>query len=140
MNGTALAMNEQGNRDVLLRIADALDRLAPPARSSGLEPAHEGYFWFPAEVRLKPVTRISRVDLDLLKRVDAQRENLLDNTRRFLRGEPANNALLWGARGTGKSSLVKAVHATVNAERGRKAPVALIEIYREDVPSLPRLL
>jgi uncharacterized protein len=116
MNGMGLTMNDP-DRDVLLRIAEALERLAPPARRSGLELMAEGYFWLAAEARLKPVARISRVDLDLLKRVDAQRESLLDNTRRFSRGEPANNALLWGARGTGKSSLVKAVHAVVNDER-----------------------
>lgn len=141
MNEMVLAMNEQRNRDVLLRIAEALERLAPPARSSGLELVAEGYFWLAAEARLKPVVRISRIELDLLKQVDAQRESLLDNTRRFSRGVPANNALLWGARGTGKSSLVKAVHAAVNDERpSNDAPVALVEIQREDLGTLPELL
>lgn len=132
---------EYGNQDVLLRIAEALERLTPPAHLSGLEKIAEGYLWFAAERRLKPVTRISRIDIDLLKRVDSQREILLDNTRRFALGEPANNALLWGARGTGKSSLVKAVHAAVNQEFSKAdTPVALIEIPREDVGTLPELL
>ncbi|MBE9606016.1 ATP-binding protein [Acetobacteraceae bacterium H6797] len=132
---------EYGNRDVLLRIAEALERLTPPGHLSGLEKIAEGYLWFAAERRLKPVTRISRIDIDLLKRVDSQREILLDNTRRFALGEPANNALLWGARGTGKSSLVKAVHAAVNQEFSKAdTPVALIEIPREDVGTLPELL
>lgn len=87
-------MESNGNRDVLLRIAEALERLTPPARSSGLEMIAEGYLWSATEARLKPVTHISRVDIQLLKRVDSQRETLLDNTRRFARGEPANNALL----------------------------------------------
>jgi predicted AAA+ superfamily ATPase len=140
MNGMGLTMNDP-DRDVLLRIAEALERLAPPARRSGLELMAEGYFWLAAEARLKPVARISRVDLDLLKRVDAQRESLLDNTRRFSRGEPANNALLWGARGTGKSSLVKAVHAVVNDERSSSTTqMALVEIQREDLTTLPELL
>lgn len=132
---------EYCNRDVLLRIAEALERLTPPARSSGLEKIAEGYLWSATETRLKPVTRISRIDIELLKRVDSQRETLLDNTRRFALGEPANNALLWGARGTGKSSLVKAVHAAVNQEFAKAdTPVALIEIQREDIGTLPELL
>lgn len=132
---------EYSNRDVLLRIAEALERLTPPARSSGLERIAEGYLWSATEIRLKPVTRISRIDIELLKRVDSQRETLLDNTRRFALGEPANNALLWGARGTGKSSLVKAVHAAVNQEFAKAdTPVALIEIQREDIGTLPELL
>jgi predicted AAA+ superfamily ATPase len=134
-------MTEHGNRDVLLRIAEALERLVPPVRPSGLEEIAEGYLWLPGETRLKPVSHISRIDIELLKRVDSQRETLLDNTRRFARGEPANNALLWGARGTGKSSLVKAVHAAINQERPKEhTPVALVEIQREDIGTLPELL
>ncbi|MFT4278108.1 MAG: ATP-binding protein [Rhodopseudomonas sp.] len=129
------------SRDVLLRIAEALERLAPPVCSSGLEKVAEGYMWSAAETRLKPVARIARIDIELLKRVDSQREILLDNTRRFAVGESANNALLWGARGTGKSSLVKAVHAAVNQEFAEAgAAVALIEIQREDIGTLPQLL
>lgn len=134
-------MSEVSNRDVLLRIADALERLSPPSPTSGLEHVAEGYLWIAAAKRLKPVPKIARVDLGLLKRIEDQRDILLDNTRRFARGETANNALLWGARGTGKSSLVKAVHAEVNAERaGGTAPVALVEIQREDIATLPDLL
>lgn len=134
-------MSEVSNRDVLLRIADALERLSPPSPTSGLEHVAEGYLWIAAEKRLKPVSRIARVDLGLLKRIEDQRDILLDNTRRFANGETANNALLWGARGTGKSSLVKAVHAEVNSERAEgTAPVALVEIQREDIATLPDLL
>ena len=85
--------------------------------------------------------KVNRVELDLLQGIDRQKETLLENTRRFAKGLPANNALLWGARGTGKSSLVKAVHAQVNREMGGPpGPLALIEIHREDIPSLPALL
>ena len=94
--------------------------------------------WHAERARLEPVARVNRVDLDLLKGVDRQRDTLLDNTRRFARGLPANNALLWGARGMGKSSLVKAVHARVHREA--KGRLVLVEIHREDIPSLPRLL
>ena len=82
--------------------------------------------------------RVNRLDLDLLKGVERQRGTLADNTRRFAEGLPANNALLWGARGMGKSSLVKAVHAAINAER--RDSLVLVEIHREDIPTLPRLL
>lgn len=132
---------EYGNRDILLRIAEALECLKPPVRPSGLEKIAEGYLWQAGEARLKPVAHISRIEIDLLKQVDRQRETLLDNTRRFARGEPANNALLWGARGTGKSSLAKAVHAKVNQELPEgEPPVALVEIQREDIGTLPDLL
>ncbi|WP_421913000.1 ATP-binding protein [Mesorhizobium sp.] len=134
-------MNEHANRDILLRIAEALERLSPPLRSSGLEQPAEGYLWVANERRLKPVPRISRIDIGLLKSVERQRDALLDNTRRFARGQPANNALLWGARGTGKSSLVKSVHASVAGEMEDVAsPIALVEIQREDIDTLPVLL
>ena len=91
---------------------------------------------------LAPVGAVNRLDLVLLKGIARQQEILLDNTKRFARGLPANNALLWGARGMGKSSLVKAVHAQVNQDAaGDGCPsLALVEIHREDIPSLPRLL
>lgn len=128
-------------RDLLRRIAEALERLSPLQRSNGLEQITPGYLWLATEARLKPVARIARIDLDLLRNVDTQREALLDNTARFARGGLANNALLWGARGTGKSSLVKAVHAAVNEQAGDcHAPLALVEIQRDDLASLPRLL
>jgi predicted AAA+ superfamily ATPase len=122
---------------LLARVADALDRLAPkPPAPVDLMTA-DAFVWHDHGV-LDPVLKISRVDLNLLKGIERQREILLDNTRRFAKGLPANNALLWGARGTGKSSLVKAIHATVNAELPKS--LALVEIHREDVQTLPRLL
>ena len=132
-------MNDQPIEPLLRRIADALERLAPSAPSTTDLGAAEAFVWH-AEGRgwLEPLARVNRVDLDLLRGIEHQRDTLLENTRRFARGLPANNALLWGARGTGKSSLVKAVHAAVNAEVG--GGLVLIEIHREDIPSLPRLL
>ncbi|HSV29663.1 MAG TPA: ATP-binding protein, partial [Candidatus Omnitrophota bacterium] len=122
---------------LLARIADALERLAPPQAASAALDAADAFVWH-APDRLEPVAEVNRVDIDLLKGIERQRDSLLDNTRRFADGLPANNALLWGARGTGKSSLVKAVHATLNAER--PGALALVEIHREDIPTLPRLL
>ncbi len=128
---------------LLTRIAAALDRLAPPpARPADLSAA-DAFVWEPAGGRLVPVAVVSRVDLALLQGIAAQKRLLLDNTERFARGHPANNAMLWGARGTGKSSLVKAVHAAVNTKAdadGRSGRLALIEIHREDIRSLPALL
>jgi uncharacterized protein len=122
----------------LSRIADALDRLSPPPPAPANLDAAEAFVWHPAPPRLVPVARVSRVDLALLKGVDRQKQILLDNTLRFARGLPANNAMLWGARGMGKSSLVKATHAVVNQQL--PGSLALIEIHREDVRSLPELL
>jgi predicted AAA+ superfamily ATPase len=132
-------MNDQPIEPLLRRIADALERLAPGApRAADLDGA-EAFIWHAdGQGWLEPLERVNRVDLDLLRGIERQRDTLLENTRRFARGLPANNALLWGARGTGKSSLVKAVHAAVSAEI--KGGLALIEIHREDIPSLPRLL
>lgn len=123
---------------LLHRIADALDRIAPPPPPPIDVHAADAFVWQAATGRLEPVAAVNRVDIDLLHGVERQRDILLDNTRRFAFGYPANNALLWGARGMGKSSLVKAVHATVNLERPRS--LGLVEIHREDIPSLPRLL
>ncbi len=126
----------------LERIADALERLSPPAPATvGLDSA-EAFIWQAEREALEPVGQINRVDLVLLQGIQRQRETLLDNTRRFARGLPANNALLWGARGMGKSSLVKAIHAEVNAgaKNNGHGSLALVEIHREDIPSLPRLL
>lgn len=123
---------------LLARIADALDRLAPPPPTPSDLAAADAFVWHAQPEGLEPVARVNRVDIALLKGIEQQRRILFDNTLRFARGLPANNALLWGARGTGKSSLVKAVHAAVNDEIGRA--LALVEIHREDIPSLPRLL
>ena len=101
----------------------------------------EAYVWHDLGARLEAVAKVNRMPLDLLKGVDHQKATLLENTRRFAKCLPANNALLWGSRGSGKSSIVKAVHAHVNAEMGGPpGPLALIEIHREDIPSLPALL
>jgi predicted AAA+ superfamily ATPase len=131
-------MDANALQPLLARIADALERLAPArAKPVDLNGA-DAFVWHTDGDRLDPVARINRVDLDLLRGIARQRDILLENTRRFAKGLPANNALLWGARGTGKSSLVKAVHAQVNADS--PGALALVEIHREDIPSLPRLL
>jgi hypothetical protein len=131
-------MTEPSLLPLLHRIAGALERMAPPDPASAALDSADAFVWHAEGARLEAVPRVSRVDLDLLRGIDRSRDTLLDNTRRFARGLPANNALLWGARGTGKSSLVKAVHAAVNAET--EGALALIEIHREDLASLPQLL
>jgi predicted AAA+ superfamily ATPase len=126
---------------VLRRIADALDRLAPLASAPTDFAASAAFIWHPHQRRLAPVARVNRVELSLLKGIDRVRDVLLENTERFARGLPANNALLWGARGMGKSSLVKAAHAAVNAvNRKQSGELKLIEIHREDIESLPDLM
>lgn len=136
--------NTEFNNDfskALNRIADALDRLSPPvSRNVDLDApdASEAYVWHTDESWLEPVKKVNRVEIDLLLGIEQQRTLLYDNTKRFSSGLPANNALLWGARGTGKSSLVKAVHAQINEEA--PGSLILIEIHREDIPSLPVLL
>lgn len=126
------------DNNLLQRIAEALERLAPPSPPLQSLDAAEAYVWQTKPERLMPVHNINRLDLELLRGIEQQIEILQGNTERFANGFPANNALLWGARGTGKSSLVKSVHAAVN--KGRKDPIILVEIHREDIPSLPRLL
>ena len=122
--------------DPLLRIAEALERLAPaPLAAPDLR--GEAFVWHTAPDRLEPVARVSRLDIGLLIGVDRSRDTLLANTRYFAAGLPANNALLWGARGMGKSSLVKAVHAQVRAEG---FDLKIVELNREDLPSVGRLL
>jgi predicted AAA+ superfamily ATPase len=97
--------------DTLERIADPLNRLAPPGAAIPNFDSADAFAWHPTGGRLAPVPRVNRVEMELLKGIDRVRDLLLENTERFARGLPANNALLWGARGMGKSSLVKAVHA-----------------------------
>ncbi len=129
---------DQDNTALLKRIAEALERIAPPrAESTGFDAA-DAFVWNAETGRPDPVLEVARVDMSLIRGVDRVRDILLDNTRRFARGLPANNALLWGARGMGKSSLVKAVHAAINAETPNS--LMLIEIHREDIESLPRLM
>jgi hypothetical protein len=125
------------DNDTLNRIAGALERMAPaPLAAPDFEAAH-GFVWHVEPDRLEPVARINRVALELLVGVDRSRDTLLENTVQFARGLPANNALLWGARGMGKSSLVKAVHAEVLA---RGLDLKIVELQREDLPSVSRLL
>jgi predicted AAA+ superfamily ATPase len=124
---------------VLERIADALERLAPPATPQNNMTAADAFVWHPKTSQLAPVKRVNRVEMALLKGIDRVRDTLVENTERFARGLPANNALLWGARGMGKSSLVKASHAGVNAQL-KGSPLKLVEIHREDIESLPDLM
>ena len=123
---------------LLARIADALDRLAPPPAPKNDLGEADAFVWHADREWLEPVPKVNRVEIELLKGIDRVRDILLDNTERFAAGLPANNVLLWGARGTGKSSLVKAVHEAIN--RHTPGSLVLIEIHREDIPSLPRLL
>ncbi|HEY6254670.1 MAG TPA: ATP-binding protein [Xanthobacteraceae bacterium] len=141
----ALPRREQhAAQEAVVRVAAALERLAPPPPATADFAAADAFVWHPPARRLTPVARVNRVEMSLLKGIDRVRDLLLENTERFARGLPANNALLWGARGMGKSSLVKAVHAAVNAAPGgTKSPASrlkLIEIHREDIESLPDLM
>ncbi|HEY7663208.1 MAG TPA: ATP-binding protein [Xanthobacteraceae bacterium] len=126
------------------RVAAALERLAPGAPAPPQFAAADAFSWHAEERRLVPVAHVNRVEMSLLKGIDRMRDVLVENTERFARGLPANNALLWGARGMGKSSLVKAVHAAVNAAHGRckgeDGALKLVEIHREDIESLPELM
>jgi predicted AAA+ superfamily ATPase len=126
------------------RIASALETIAAAMTSAsarsdngGVLTQADAFIWHP-DGRLMPVPRVSRVDLGLLRGIDRMRDILIENTERFAKGLPANNALLWGARGMGKSSLVKAAHASVNVQAG--GGLKLIEIHREDIESLPGLM
>ena len=128
-----------GIENLLHRIAEALERVAPP-EPPGLDfSAAEAFVWHAEERRLAAVPRVNRVEMSLLKGIDRVRDLLVENTERFARGLPANNALLWGARGMGKSSLVKAAHAAV-ASAHKSAGLKLVEIHREDIESLPELM
>jgi hypothetical protein len=120
----------------LARIAEALDRLAPREPEKPDFASAEAFVWRAAGSVFHPVKKVNRVDLSLLEGVNLQRDILFANTERFARGLPANNALLWGARGMGKSSLVKAVHGALAGS----APLKLVEIHREDIEALPDLL
>jgi predicted AAA+ superfamily ATPase len=127
---------------LLHRIADALERLAPSGAAVNDLNAADAFVWHADREWLEPVPSVNRVPLGLLRGIDRVRDILLENTERFAAGLPANNVLLWGARGTGKSALIKAAHAAVNESRpgARPGALALVEIHREDIPSLPRLL
>jgi predicted AAA+ superfamily ATPase len=126
---------------ILARIADALERLVPKGLETPDFAAADAFVWHAAGRRLSPVPRVNRVEMALLRGIERVRDMLHENTERFARGLPANNALLWGARGMGKSSLVKAVHAEINRTRsGDARPLKLIEIHREDIETLPELM
>jgi predicted AAA+ superfamily ATPase len=134
-----LPLSDSALLPALTRIAEALERIAPPAPARPDLCAADAFVWHPEpSPHLDPVPVVSAVGIELLKGVERQKQILLDNTLRFARGLPANNAMLWGARGMGKSSLVKAAHAAANAEAPRC--LALIEIHREDIRTLPELL
>ncbi|MFZ0694539.1 MAG: ATP-binding protein [Alphaproteobacteria bacterium] len=128
---------------LLRRIADALDRIAPASPAAADFAVADAFVWH-AEGGLIPVSEVNRVELSLIRGLESQRDILLDNTKRFAAGLPANNALLWGARGMGKSSLVKAIHAEVNRQAAHGGngirPLVLVEIHREDISGLPKLL
>jgi predicted AAA+ superfamily ATPase len=124
---------------LLARIAAALERLSPPVAPGVDFATAEAFVWVADGERFVRVASVNRVPLTLLHGIERQAAQLLANTQRFARGLPANNALLWGARGMGKSSLVKAVHAEVAAER-KGVRLVLVEIHREDIASLPRCL
>jgi len=123
--------------DELARIAAALERMSPSPEAAPDFDAADAFVWHVEPDRLVPVAKVSRVDLSLLIGVERSRNTLLVNTRQFAKGLPANNALLWGARGMGKSSLVKAIHAQILTEG---LPLKIVELQREDLPSVTRLL
>jgi predicted AAA+ superfamily ATPase len=126
---------------ILRRLADALERIAPVPPGPADLAAADAFVWSSEGRRLVPVPKVNRVEMALLRGIDRVRDILVDNTERFARGLPANNALLWGARGMGKSSLVKAVHAEINRDCPADArPLKLIEIHREEIESLPDLM
>jgi predicted AAA+ superfamily ATPase len=123
------------------RLIEAVERLAPPPVQRTDLSAADCFVWEADPGYLEQVAKVNRVEIGLIRGVDRVRDILLDNTERFTAGLPANNALLWGARGMGKSSLVKAVHASINEERKPgDPPLKLIEIHREDIDTLPALL
>lgn len=124
-------------KKIVKRIAEALERMAPAPQPAPDFDAADAFVWHVDPDRLEPVKRVSRVDVSLLIGVDRSRDTLMENTLQFARGLPANNALLWGARGMGKSSLVKAVHAQILAQG---LPLKVVELQREDLPSVARLL
>ena len=122
----------------LNRIAEALERISPAPPPAPNFKKNDAFVWASSPPSLEPVIKVNRVDLSLLQGVDQSRDTLLENTRRFVKALPANNALLWGARGMGKSSLVKAVHRAVSEES--KGLLKIVEIHREDIESLPALM
>ncbi len=123
--------------DPMERIAEALERMSPAPLAAPDFAAADAFVWHTSPDRLDPVAKVNRIDVGLLVGIDRSRDTLLENTLQFARGMPANNALLWGSRGMGKSSLVKAIHAEV-LKQGQS--IKIVEIQREDLPSVARLL
>jgi predicted AAA+ superfamily ATPase len=131
-------MENQEMNALLARIADSLERLAPPPPAPNDLSAADAFVWHADQKSFDPVHSVNSLDLSLLKGIEQQSGTLLENTRQFANRLPANNVLLWGARGAGKSSLVKSVHGEINEEQ--PGALALVEIHREDIPTLPALL
>jgi uncharacterized protein len=136
--GQNIYMSKNLEISQLQRIAEALERISPPPPPAPNMKKHDAFVWSSLPPTLETVENVNRVDLSLLQGVDQSRDTLLENTRRFATAMPANNALLWGARGMGKSSLVKAVHRTISEET--KGLLKIVEIHREDIESLPALM
>lgn len=134
-DSTIEALNEK-----LDRLIEAVTRLAPPPVPQTDLAVADCFVWQADPGYLEPVRKVNRVDIGLIRGVDRVRDILVENTERFAAGHAANNVLLWGARGMGKSSLVKAVHAEINAKAKSDLPLKLIEIHREDIDTLPRLM
>jgi predicted AAA+ superfamily ATPase len=135
------AMTDDGVKSILTelkRIADALERQAGPVAATPSWTEADCFVWNPSRLLLAPVPRVNRVDLSLIRGVDHVKNILSENSKRFAEGLPANNVLLWGARGMGKSSLVKAIHAAINKDRTN--PLKLVEVHREDISTLPELM
>jgi predicted AAA+ superfamily ATPase len=132
---------DQPSLAILSRIAEALERIHPAPVTHVDVTVADAFVWSAARGTLVPVPKVNRVAMALLRGIDRSRDTLLENTERFALGLPANNALLWGARGMGKSSLVKAVHGEINmGARKLERPLKLVEIHREDIESLPELM
>lgn len=131
-------MRDQEYLTVLNRIADALDRQSPKKVSVNDLTQADAFVWQPLTNSLDPVFKVNHIALDMLQGIDLQKEILLKNTQQFADGYSANNALLWGARGTGKSSIVKAIHAKLNDDKPHS--LMLVEIHREDLETMPDLL
>ena len=130
-------MNDKELQPILTRIADALERLAPLPVDQSVLPKAEGYVWDADTKQCRPIEKIARLPLSVLRGISPQIEKLLENSRAFAQGKLANNALLWGARGTGKSSLIKSVHGAL-IEDGYD--IAIVEIAREDIGDLPEVM
>ena len=131
-------MDSQSLSEKLDRIVDAINRLGPAKAAAADFSGAEAFVWQAARGQFQNVEKVNRIEMGLLQGIDRMRDTLVENTERFANGLPANNALLWGARGMGKSSLVKAAHGVVNAKTD--GTLKLIEIHREDIESLPDLM